>query len=171
MTGNLRQFPFRIGWKYSPIMDLRKVSDEEKVNLCRKYTIHIFLFYNNLSYSALTIYCSLPTVLFYCTNLVFQWLWFSADLSGRLQLRSRRYRVLYELPFVMCIVCPLKEDGRMFVWLTVSTKLRVEHYRSSRVIFLSFLSPVCDSSGAWHVKEVLIWVFFCNGYVRSVSYY
>ena len=26
-------------------MDLRKVSDEEKVNLCRKYTIHIFNYY------------------------------------------------------------------------------------------------------------------------------
>ena len=26
------------------VMDLRKVSDEDKVNLCRKYTIHILLF-------------------------------------------------------------------------------------------------------------------------------
>lgn len=43
-----RQFPVRIVDRAIEeeilVMDLRKVSDEEKVNLCRKYTIHILLF-------------------------------------------------------------------------------------------------------------------------------
>ena len=53
-------------------MDLRKVSDEEKVNLCRKYTIHIFNYYYlflNPFFFSFTWYLLSVVVVFHCAFL------------------------------------------------------------------------------------------------------